>query len=194
MKFWARVLLIVGALLAAVLALWLWVISTSDPLRHPLASRAPWPVACSTRGCIYTTDWVRHADARRLFATEAGKEQPTSADTLTTLIRQHLAHHTVLPNTVTIADARRYREDILNLKDSQQTQETTGLDLAAYDQYIVVPFLEQEQARQIRKAETIDDLYKVLAGERWIIVLPFSLGWNKEEGKVTTNSLYHPAQ
>jgi len=166
---------------------WAWVLAAPNPLAAPVAGWLPWPVVCSTRGCITTRTWQRQQTAIQVFAAAAKKDAPSPEQSLTTLARQHLAHYSQLKSPVTPADAVRYREEILNAKNEAQVREATGLSLADYDRFIIIPFLEQESARQQRRAESAEDLYRQLAGERWIFALPFHLTWDKQEAKVVHN-------
>jgi hypothetical protein len=163
---------------------WAWVLLTSQPLNVPIATWLPWPVVCSTRGCITARDWQRQQTAVALFAQRSKREQLSPVESLTTLARQHLAHYGQFKSPVTDAAAARYREEILNGTDENKIKEATGLSIADYDELVVKPFLEQESLRQQRRAETAEDLYKQLANERTIIVLPRNLTWNKQEAKV----------
>jgi len=180
-------------LLLIMAALWLWVLASPDPLFNPTARYFPWPIACSANGCLTTLAWQHHFAARQTFSAAANTEAPTSAQALTTITRQHLAHNTLIQAPVTLADARRYRENILNLKNEEQIQSTAGLTTDAYDQYIILPFLEQESLRQQHQAESTDELYQVLAQEHRLFILPFALQWDRDRGVVNTNSLYSPA-
>lgn len=163
---------------------WAWVLLSAAPLEVPISQLMPWPVACSTRGCITTRDWQRQQAAVTVFAELSQREKLAPIDSLTTLTRQHLAHYGQLKSPVTPAAAARYREEILNGKDEAVIKEATGLSLAEYDELVVTPFLEQESLRQERRAETAEDLYVQLAGERTIFVLPRNLTWSAEEAKV----------
>lgn len=175
---------VTAAVILTLLGGWGWVLVSAKPLQVPAARWLPWPVACSTRGCITTWSWERQQTAARVFAGRAGREQPSSVQSLTTLIRQHVARHGQLKSPVTPAAAERYRTEILNATDDAKIEEVTGLSLAEYDELVVIPFLEQESLRQQRRAESPEDLYKQLAGERWLVVLPWHLTWDKQEGKV----------
>ncbi len=166
---------------------WVWVLLARNPLSVPVATWLPWPVACSTRGCITTREWQYQHVATEVFAHLAAREQPTPVQSLQTLIRQHLAHYGQLTSSVTPAAAQRYRSEILHATDEAKIKEATGLSLAGYDELVVMPFLEQESLRQQRRAESPDDLYKQLASERWVAVLPWHLTWDKGEGKVVEN-------
>lgn len=172
------------------LAVWLWVLLSPDPLGHPLSAAFPWPVACSTRGCITTTAWHTHMQSRLAFMAKTSQPKPTSAEALQTLIRHHLSAYALVRSPVTMADVRRYREEILNIKDDATVMDATGLSLSDYDEQVILPFLQQEALRQQQKVESIEELYVALARDRAILVLPFALGWDKNKAVVTTNSLH----
>lgn len=191
-KYWIVFAIIVAMPVIIGMVLWLGLLSSSDPLHHPVASVFPWPVACSTRGCITSTAWHMHTQARRAFATATAQDPPNSAQTLETLIRHHLSQHALVRSPVTAADVRRYREEVLNIKDDKSVSDVTGLDLATYDTQVILPFLQQEALRQHKKVESISELYEGLARDRTIFVLPFALAWDKTKAAVTTNSLYAP--
>ena len=177
-------LTIVGIVLVIVLSGWGWVLLAPNSLDVPIAQWLPWPVVCSTRGCITTWSWQRQLAATQAFAKLTNKEQPTAVQALSTLTRQHLAHYGQLVSPVTDAATVRYREEILNATDEAKIKEATGLSMAEYDELVIKPFLEQESLRQQRRAESAEDLYQELAQERWIFVLPWHLTWDKQEGKV----------
>lgn len=131
-----------------------------------------------------TWAWQRQQTATEVFANLSEREQPPIAQSLTTLTRQHLAHWSQLKSPVTIAAATRYREEILNATDETLIRQTTGMSVADYDKLVILPYLEQESLRAARRAESPDDLYKQLASERWLVVLPWHLKWDRGEGKV----------
>ena len=175
-------LLGVGTFAAVLIALYLWVLlapTTASPARW-----LPWPVACSTRGCITTGSWERQRDLNEAFAKASELEVPAPHDALTTLIRQHLVRFATPTTDVTLSDAARYREDILNVSSTEQLQETLPLTLEEYDELIVLPYLAQESLLQQQRAEGPADLYQKLANERLIIVLPFQLRWNIDTATV----------
>lgn len=183
-----RVKSIIASLLATgllvLLACWGSVVWSVTPLAQPLSQFLAWPVACTTRGCITTKTWQQHEKARSTFNQALNLPQATSAETMTTLIRQHLVSHAVVRSAVTTADARRYREEILNAKDAAAIERATTLTRDEYDQLVVLPFLQQEALRQQQHAETADELFHQLAQDRFVIVFVRGLRWNKEEGKV----------
>ncbi|MDP3997466.1 MAG: hypothetical protein U1C49_03280 [Candidatus Andersenbacteria bacterium] len=183
-----RWLLITGLVILVFLLLllggWAWVLAGSDPAGNVLAEYFPWPVVCTTRGCVSSTRWLKEEKIQQTFAEKTGQEIPTAADALNTLARQHLTHYAQLRQNVTLADAERYRTEILNVSQENQIKDTTGLILDDYDNYVLLPYLEQESLRQQRSAETPDDLYQQLAKERLVVVLPFHLKWDRQEGRV----------
>ena len=174
----------IGALLLGLGGIWIWLLATSDPLNQPIATAAPWPIACTTRGCITTMDWDRHVKLRQSFAATVNEEVPEANKVLTTILRQHIAHYAQLRSPVTLADAQRYRQDILNLKSEDDVKRLTGLTVSDYDHYVVLPFLEQESLRQFRQAETTDDLYQKLAKERKVFLLLWQYKWDTGKGMV----------
>ncbi|MEX2054976.1 MAG: hypothetical protein WD972_02235 [Candidatus Andersenbacteria bacterium] len=187
MQRWYIIGAAAGLLLVIFIGLWLWVLAINDPLTKGLATNVPWPIACSTRGCITTLAWHNQHERATSFATAAQQPTPSTTDSLTTLVRQHLIRHAAVTSPVTTAEARRYREEILNQKNEDFVKKVTSLSLDEYDEQVLVPFLQQEALRQSRKVESNDELFKQLAGERWIGIFPFSLGWDKATGSVTSN-------
>lgn len=177
---------ILGAGVLALLVAWGSVVWSPDPVNHPLARLLPWPVVCTTRGCITTTQWREHTAARATFNTALALPHAAPAETLTTLVRQHLVSYAVIRSAVTAADARRYREEILNAKDTSVIQNATALTLDEYDQLVVLPFLQQEALRQQRHAESAEELFAQLAQERFVVVFVRGLRWNAQEGKVNS--------
>lgn len=166
------------------IAAWMWILFDSQPLHNPLARAFPWPVACSSRGCVTSQTWAQKFDLAGQFATQVHITPPTPASALTTVIRQHLARHAFLRSPVSVSDAKRYREDILNLKDAEQLQGVLHLSVDDYDRLIVLPFLQQEALRAQYKIESTDQLYAALARERAIILLPWHFTWDKSKGIV----------
>ena len=174
-----------GALIAAAIGFWAAaVLFPRDPLSSRLAERFPWPVACSTRGCITTKSWEQHWLARQAFAKAAGAAAPTSREALITVVRHHLVRHAFLRVPVTADDAARYREEVLGLTDEAAVQETVDLTLADYDTQVLLPLLQQEALRQERSIESLDELFTILAQERPVVVLPLHLKWNKDTATV----------
>lgn len=143
-----------------------------------------WPVACSTRGCISHRAWEEQLAAASQFAQETQTPPPTPAQALTTLIRQHLTRHAFLQSPISLADATRYREEILNLKEADQFQGALQLTLAEYDQKIILPFLQQEALRAQHKVESTDELYSALARERKIFLFWRAFTWDVSKGQV----------
>ncbi len=154
-----------------------------NPRVNPLSRWLPWPLICSTRGCVTTMDWAQYIDLSDRFSEQAGTAKLSSTEMLTTLARQHLVSRAQLKSSVTEEDAWRYRTEILNLSD-EEVKEFSGLEADEYDKYVVLPLLRQENIRQYRQAETTDELYKVLAGERWMAALPIGMWWDKTDGSI----------
>jgi hypothetical protein len=178
-------------ILAGVLALllvffvgWISVLAAANPFKSPLATHFPWPVACTTRGCITSTSWARQYQLTQQFAAATHMDEPTPRQALTTLIRQHLVTYAFVRSPINLPDAQRYREQILNTKDDQDLQQSLGVSIKDYDRQIVLPYLQQEALRQQRKAESPEELYATLSRERLVIVLPWYFGWDKNRGEV----------
>ncbi len=179
--FWS--LLVIG--IAAVLWLisWLLVLSSNEPINSPLSRIPVWPVACTSRGCITSAGWLAVHRPVVGFAQATKQPVPSSRQTFTTAIRQHLVEHAFLQSPITLADARRYREEVLRITNSDQIKEIIGQPLEYYDEHAILPFLQQEALKQQRKVESTQELYSLLAKERIVIVLPFGYGWDKEKGE-----------
>lgn len=143
-----------------------------------------WPVACSTRGCISSQTWEHNYVVQQHFAQATHTQPPTRERVLTTLIRQHLVAHAVIKSPVTLADARKYREEVLNMHDAATIEKLAGLTPPQYDQQVILPYLQEEALRQQRRSETLDELFKHLSRERWIIILPLHLWWNTDKAEV----------
>lgn len=186
-----RQLLLRGAGLVVVISLlalagvYAWLLLSREPLNNPASRWLSWPVACTTRGCITTWQWLNYNEAAQRFSEVAQHEPPSSETVLTTLIRQHLAHYAHLRSPVTRADAVRYRQEILHGENEDQVREYTSFSLAEYDEQVLIPLLEQESLRQQRQAESPEDLYKQLAAERWVVVLPWFWQWDAASAQVT---------
>lgn len=179
-----KVILIAVVIIVILVGAYISVLAIADPSKNPLAESIPWPVACSTRGCITSSAWANQYQIARTFADSTNQETPAPADSLTTLVRQHLAHHATATSPITPADATRYRQEILNLSDEAEILSATGLSPEEYDTQIVLPFLEQESVRQQQSAESPSDLYQQLASERSLVVFSFSLKWDSATATV----------
>lgn len=164
--------------------LWLSVLLNRQPLNTWAARIAPWPVACTTRGCVTTQQWARAKSLRQTFANTTGFERPADNAILTTLLRQHLVRYAQLRSTVTASAASRYREDVLNIASDEQLLKAAGLTLKEYDEKVIRPFLEEEGVRQARGIEKVEDLWPQLAQQRRVVLLLGRFKWNREAGAV----------
>src|SRR3990167_7454980 len=136
------------AMVIVTAGLYIWVLASHNPVNNPVARFIPWPVACTTRGCITTLDWQRAMKMSSAFAARTNMSAPTPESTLGTLITQHLVHFGQLQNPINASDAKQYRENILNIKNDTDIKTATGLTTEDYDTYVIEPFLEQESLRQ----------------------------------------------
>lgn len=185
-KLFTALGLIIAALVVIVLALYLWLLASSDPLQNPIAHLLPWPVACTTRGCVTTRSWAEHHDAQTTFAASTQSEVPGREEILTSAIRAHLLRHASLRSPVTEADARRYREEVLKIKSEELVQEAAGISGKEYDRLVLVPFLQQEALRQQHNVESTEELYRTLTAERPVVIPLFDLKWDNQAGSVVS--------
>lgn len=176
---------IIGIPLLTLFSGWLWILFSSKPLEVPIATWVPWPIACTTHGCITILDWQRQKDLTVAFATATKTDLPNDNALLTTVIRHHLVQHAVITLPVTLSDAKRYREDILHILTQEQLQKTMPVSLATYDTSVIVPFLEQEAVKQERHIDTSEALYAALASQRKVFLLPLTIAWDTHKGVVT---------
>lgn len=174
--------LVVGPLICF-LVVWLWFLSKPVPFAYTWAERGLWPVACSTRGCVTTRDWARQYTTAEKFAELTGAKAQTPEEALTSSVRQHLLAHAFFKSPVTFSDARRYREQVLNVNKVDFLQEKLGLTGEEYDEFVILPFLEQEALRQEQKVESTDELYRLLAKDRFILLLSWQYRWDRQAGK-----------
>lgn len=179
-------ILLIGIGAFILLSGWLLILTWSGSIAAPVAHYFPWPIACSTRGCVTTISWLRHHRTLTTFANAANEEAPLYPASLTTLLRQHLIHIAWSRSPVTASDVQRYREEILNIHDEQALLTSTGLSVTEYDRYVILPFLEQEALRSLRHVESLEELHRLLAHERAVFVLPFYLQWDSETATVIT--------
>lgn len=170
--------------LVLLFGMWVWLLSKPAPFDYSWAAEGLWPVACSTRGCVTTEDWSRQFRIAEKFALLTASSQQTLDESLTSAIRQHLLHHAFFKSPVTEADAKRYREQVLNVNQVEFLQENLGMSLEDYDRHVVLPFLEQEALKSQNKVESVDELYSGLSKERFILFLPFKYKWDRAAGKV----------
>lgn len=176
-----------GLAVAGWLIVWLLLVGGQEPFVHRLAAWPVFPVACSTRGCISTAQWQRQQETQARFAAATGSEAPTPAQSLTTVVRQHLVRHASVRIPATLADARRYREDVLQARDSAAIEQATGMTSAEYDRLAVLPLLQQEAVRLERDIATYDALFEALANERSIVILAWRYRWDGDTGSVQEN-------
>ncbi len=179
------ILLAIFLPLAVWFGLWLWILASAQPINNPLAGYPLWPVACSTRGCITTSAWSVQHQLGVQFAKATASDAPSPETSLTTAMRRHLVDHASVQQPMTLADARRYREDVLNVKNSGQLQNLLQVELEVYDENVILPYLRQEVLRGQMSVESTEELYGQLSAQRYMAVLPFHFGWNKEKGEVT---------
>lgn len=169
--------------LIAVIGIWIYTLSFSNP-SHGLSKAFPWPIACSTRGCITSQEWSHQRAYDVAFAAATGKLMPSDAATLTTIMRRHLIAHAAIQSPISLQDAVRYRTAILHTTDIATLRPLGITSFADYDSNIILPFLEQEALMKQRNITNIDDLYKDLAHKRTIFLLLFHYRWNIDRGEV----------
>lgn len=180
-----KTLLLVLILVLVILAgSWLALLFSSNPAQHSLASVFPWPIVCTTRGCITSRAWVRQQELVKAFVEAVGQPVPAEEEALTTLVRQHLVNKVLVQEVVTLADATRYRHEVLHLTDEVITQKLTTLKLEDFDRSIVLPFLKQEALRQQLELEQNENLFVHLSSQRWVVALPRNLVWDKANAEV----------
>jgi hypothetical protein len=189
MKKWQRTwgwifLVVLGSLGIALGIIWWGIMASDNPLSNKLFAKGYWPVACTTRGCITTSDWQHYQKIATSFASFAQKEPPNEAVTLTTLIRQHLVRHGQVATPVDRADAARYREEILHLNDQAVVEQAVGVKLPEYDEKVIVPLLAQEALRRRLAAESFDELFINLARERPVWVFWTKAKWQADTAQV----------
>lgn len=143
-----------------------------------------WPVACTARGCTSHKTWSKQIKIDAQFARATKQAIPPREVSLTTIVRRHLVENALPRTPATLADARRYREEILHLKDEAAVQQISGLTLEEYDTFVILPFLQQAALQQQHKAETPEELYIILSREHFVLILSWRLKWDKESGRV----------
>ena len=174
---------VIIAILLALISIWVYTLSFSNPT-HVLSKTFPWPIACSTRGCITSQEWSRQRAYDIAFATATGKPMPSDAATLTTIMRRHLIAHATIQSPISLQDAVRYRTAILHTTDIATLRPLGITSFPDYDSNIILPFLEQEALMKQRNITNTDDLYKDLAHQRTIFLLLFHYHWNIDRGEV----------
>ncbi len=170
--------------LFGLLTSYFWVLLSPNPLRATPSKWLPWPIACSTRGCVTTWQWQSYNDINKRFSEKANLPEVSPAETLTQLIYRHIVSYAQVRPNISIEDAQRYRREVLNLVDDSRIQEMFGINTETYDQNIIMPFLELESLRQQFNAETVEETLKQLTEARKVFVLPLKLKWNQSELKV----------
>jgi len=166
-----------------VTGIWIRFLSSQAPFEYAWV-QGVWPLACSTRGCVTTADWARQFETAKRFAVFTGGAEQTPAQALTSTIRQHLLSHAFFKSPVTVADAKRYRQEILNVQKTDFLKTNLGLSAEEYDQYVILPFLEQQALLEQYKVETTDELYKLLAQERFLVLFTWHYKWDRGTGNV----------
>lgn len=101
-------------------------------------------------------------------------------ESLTTAVRAHLVEEAFARAPVNLQDAKRYRETVLRLPVDSELLAEMGFTADEYDRVVLLPFLLQEALRQQYRAESIDELYRILEKQRGLWVLPRGLVWNSE--------------
>lgn len=163
---------------------WTSILLSSNPAEHPLAHVLPWPVVCTTRGCITSRAWVRQQELVTAFVSAVNKPVPPPEEALTTLVRQHLVDKALLQEVVKLEDATKYRQEVLHLRDEVVTKQLSTLSLEDFDRSIVLPFLKQEALRQQLKLGPNENIFVYLSADRAVVVLPRNLVWNTDQGKI----------
>lgn len=176
----------IGLPVLALVSGWIWILFSSTPLDTPITAWVPWPVACTSRGCITTSAWRRQQAYGEAFSAATHTATPQLNESLTTLVRQHLTAHAFLRSPVTVADARRYRIDILHLKEPEQLAAALPISLSDYDTYVVLPYLQQEALKYERSITDSNTLYAQLSQERYIFILLPAMKWDTSKGVVVT--------
>jgi hypothetical protein len=166
------------------LLLWASILTSSDVYTHDLSKTGLWPIICSTKGCVTTSGWHKHYQSLSFFNQATENDAPNPEEALTTLARQHLVNKAMSNWPVSIREARRYREEVLQVKDEQKILATTGMSVGDYDKYVILPLLKQEVLKEQKNIQEIDELYKQLSNERKMWVLPRGLIWDKETATV----------
>lgn len=180
---WIIVIVMISPIILWLL-FWLSILLSNNLYTHQLSQPGLWPVICSNRSCVTTSAWHKHYQSRKIFAEAVNEEPPTPEKALTTLARQHLVDKAKNSWPVSLTDARRYREEVLQNKSKEKIKQTTGLTLEEYDKYVVLPLLKQEILRTQMQAENFDAMFKQLARQRALWALPRGLIWDRESAKV----------
>lgn len=181
-----RIASVVGIILLLVFvsatSMWIFLLLSKSPLENSLSSLFPWPIACSARGCITTMSWAQQYTLSQAFAQLTSTGRPSPEQSLTSALRRHIVENAFLRSPVTMGDAKRYRNDILNVKEDNSLKNIVGSGVDEYDQFVIVPFLQQEALRTQYHVESTEELYKQLNKEHPVILLLFKYRWDKEKG------------
>lgn len=164
--------------------LWASILLSNSVYTYNLSRVGLWPLICSSRGCVTTSGWYKHYKARIVFAEAAGMDAPSPEETLTTLARQHLVNKAIVSWPVTMREAKRYREEVLQIRDEVKILETTGMSLDDYDKFVILPLLKQEVLKEQMEIAEFDELFRKLAEKHKLWVLPRGLMWDKETATV----------
>lgn len=178
------ILIAVGAMILLYGVLLGTILAVREPLNHPLASVPIFPIACTTRGCVTSASWLHQHMIALAFNQSTQQPAPTSAQTLTTRIREHLVEHAFLRSPVRPEDITRYREDILHVSSDEDIQKYIPITIAEYDKRVLTPFLQQEALRFQNKVESTNELYRLLTDERPVLLLLFHVRWDTDTGNV----------
>lgn len=144
----------------------------------------PLPLACTTHGCVWPREIQKQTIYDAAFATATQSSQPTQEATLTSVFRRHLLSFGTGVPVISKEDATRYREDVLHYTD---TAELSRIGFASFDEYdttVVVPFLKQEALMKQKNLTNVQDLYKDISGNHWIIFFDLRHKWDKNTGEV----------
>lgn len=178
--------ILLGVVAAAWVGTWVWLVTSKDILNHPLASLPIYPLACTTRGCITSASTLNFHQRAVAFSFASLTDAPTFEESLSTVIRRHLAKEAFLRSPVTLADAKRYREEILHITSEDKIKEVASMSVAQYDEDVLVPFLQQEALRQQHSVESTEELYGILSSQRRVFLLPYYFRWDTDRGQVVS--------
>lgn len=142
------------------------------------------PVACGSHGCVRSSDLEQQKRYDAAFARSTNSSIPSQQTSLTTTIRRYFVLHAKNMVQISLADALRYREDVLQMKDEEAIKKLGFTSLEEYDRHVVIPYLTQEALLKTRSLSTTDALYRQLAAEQRIILFAQGYRWDPSTAQV----------
>lgn len=141
------------------------------------------PLFCTTRGCVTTTGLQQERNYQMLFSTATNSTQPTEQTILTTLVRLFLIKN-IPGKSVSLEDAKNYREDVLHLTDESHIKQLGFASFNEYDNAVTIPFLLQQSYMNEHGFKSPPQAYAAISKNISVFSLMFDYTWDSSKGEV----------